>query len=99
VLVSKSGAGIKISNDLLFAGLENKIGAKFCNRSAPAVDSFSSKLCIGKIWFGILLLMLKSLYGSVTARKSWDDEQSARLEQGFGFERLQSDGRIYILCE
>jgi hypothetical protein len=44
--------------------------------------------------------MLKSLCSSVPARKSWDVEQRAYLEQEFGFECLQSDGtRIYILCE
>jgi hypothetical protein len=35
--------------------------------------------------FGITLLMLKYLYGSVPGRKSWDDEQSAWLKQEFGF--------------
>lgn len=92
------GAGI-IGNDLRFAGLQDRVGANFCNPSAPDVDSFSSKVLVGKIWFGISFLMLKSLYGSITAGKSWDDEQSAWLEQRFGFERLQSDGRVYILSK
>jgi hypothetical protein len=43
--------------------------------------------------------MLKSLYGSVSARKPWDYEQSAWLEQQFGFECFQCDGNIYSLCE
>ena len=47
-------------------------------------------------WFGIPLLLLKSLYGSIDASKNWDDELSDWLTHHAGFERCPGTGSIFI---
>jgi hypothetical protein len=38
-----------VSDNLLFAGLVDKVSARFFDRCAPAADLFSSKVLVGKI--------------------------------------------------
>lgn len=49
-----------------------------------------------KEWFGVPLLLLKSLYGSVDASKNWDDDQSDWLINVYGFKRVPGAGSIYV---
>lgn len=48
-------------------------------------------------WFGVPLLLKKSLYGDRAANLAWDGTQSSWLTSSdIGFERLPSDGSIYV---
>ena len=50
-------------------------------------------------WFGRPLLLVKALYGDVTANKCWDDELSNWLTNGHGFRRCLSEPSIFIKKE
>ena len=47
-------------------------------------------------YFGVPLLLLKSLYGQIQSSKNWDETQSDWLINEYGFERCPSEESIYI---
>ena len=53
-----------------------------------------------KEWFGVPLLLTKTLYGDVVANLAWDETQNQWLtSEDIGFRRLVTEGSIYIKQE
>jgi hypothetical protein len=76
--------GLKSSNDLLFTGLADKVGAQLFDHSAPvAPDSFSLKVLVGKI----LVISVNPNYGTF-------EDQAVYFEVIDAREELFLDGRV-----